>query len=134
MISYPPALRRTGFVAPKAIRHFGLAMMEARAAESGRAVETAALPRRMRTEPRPRPDRLEPRRRTVIRLWLPLTPLFLLLAPFALLLTPLIWFAPSPYGDRPLATILGIGQLLLSLGGTEVDVDAPDARVRIKIV
>lgn len=134
MITYPPALRSTGFVAPKAIAHFGLAVMEARAAESGRAMESQALPRRSRTEPRPRPEPFRPRRRTVIRLWLPLTPLFLLLSPFALLLTPLVWLAPSPYGDRPLATVLGIGRLLLSLSGTDVDVDAPDARVRIKIL
>jgi hypothetical protein len=75
-----------------------------------------------------------PRRaRTVVRLWLPMTLLFLLLAPFAILLAPLIYFAPRPYGDRPFATVMGVGALLLSLGGTVVDVDTPEALVRIRI-
>lgn len=126
MFSYPPALRRTGFLSPKAVRHFGLAAMEARAANTARAVQT------QQRQPPPSPARVEPRR-TVVRLWLPLTPLFLLLAPFALLLAPLVWFAPRPYGQRPLATVLGVGCLLLSLAGMDVDVDTPDARVRIKI-
>jgi len=108
MFSYPPALRRTGFLAPKAVRHFGLAAMQARSTKTAQAVRT-------RQEP-------------------PLTPLFLLLAPFALLLAPLLWFAPRPYGARPLATVLGLGGLLLSLGGTDIDIDSPDARVRIKIL
>jgi hypothetical protein len=69
----------------------------------------------------------------VVRLWLPMTLIFLLLAPFALLLAPLIYLAPRPYGDRPLATVLGVGQVLLSLGGTVVDVDTPEALVRIRI-
>jgi hypothetical protein len=123
MFSYPPALRRTGFLAPRAVRHFGLAAMQARSTKTAQAVQTRQPP----------PARIEPRRRTVVRLWLPLTPLFLLLAPFALLLAPLLCFAPRPYGDRPLATILGVGRLLLSLGGTDVDVDTPEARVRIQI-
>ncbi len=76
-----------------------------------------------------RPDRS----RVVVRLWLPLTLLFLLLAPFAILLSPLIWLAPRPYRDRPFATVIGLGVLLLSLGGTTVEVDAPDALVRIRI-
>jgi hypothetical protein len=124
MNSYPPALRRTGFVAPRAMRHFGLAAMEARAVETKRVIQGS---------PAPRVVEAMPPRRTVVRLWLPLTPLFLLLAPFALLLAPLIYFAPPPYGLRPFATVLGIGALLLSLGGTVVDVDTPDALVRIRI-
>jgi hypothetical protein len=71
--------------------------------------------------------------RAVVRLWLPLTPLFLLLSPFAVLLSPLLYLAPQPYGARPLATILGVGQLLLSLSGTVVDVDTPEALVSIRI-
>ncbi|WP_372786604.1 hypothetical protein [Phenylobacterium sp.] len=124
MNSYPPALRRTGFVAPKAMRHFGLAAMEARAVDTRRALQS---------RPAPAPTPVAPHRRTVVRLWLPLTPLFLLLAPVATLLAPLIYFAPRPYGDRPFATVMGIGALLLNLGGTVVDVDTPDALVRIRI-
>jgi hypothetical protein len=41
--------------------------------------------------------------------------------------------APPPYGRRPLATVLGAGRLLLSLGGTVVDVETPGALVRIRI-
>ncbi|MGZ3315519.1 MAG: hypothetical protein ACXU8Q_15225, partial [Caulobacteraceae bacterium] len=64
-------------------------------------------------------------RRVVVRLWLPLTLIFLLLAPFALLLSPLLYWAPRGYRERPFATVLGVGALLLSLGGTVVEVDTP---------
>jgi hypothetical protein len=75
------------------------------------------------------------RRRSVVRLWLPLTPLFLLLAPFPLLLAPLAWLAPPAFRPgNPYAAVLALGRLLLSLGGTVVDVDAPDALVSIRIL
>ncbi len=74
-----------------------------------------------------------PRRRVVVRLWLPLTLVFLILSPFAILLSPLIWLAPRPYGDRPFATVMGLGALLLSLGGTVVEVDTPEALIRIRV-
>jgi hypothetical protein len=110
---------------PRAVRHFGLAALESRAAPTRRAV--ASRPVRLAAEPQP------PQKRVVIRLWLPLTAIFLLLAPFALVLSPLICFAPRPYGDRPFATVLGVGAVLLSLGGTVVEVDAREALIRIKI-
>ena len=128
MISYPPALRRTGFVAPKAVSRFGLAIMEARAAESGRALQ----PRVVAPSAPARPATVPPGR-TVVRLWIPSTLIFLVLAPFALLLTPFLYFVPRRYGIAPLAAVLGVGVLLLSLGGTDVDVDTPDARVRIRL-
>jgi hypothetical protein len=112
--------------APRAVRHFGLAAMEARAQQTRRAV----APIRPLS---PTPVEAPPARRFVLRLWLPLTPIFLLLAPFALVLAPLICLAPQPYGRRPFATVLGVGAVLLSLGGTDVDVDTRDARVRIRI-
>jgi hypothetical protein len=115
--------------APRAIRHFSLANVEARAQRTARALTRHATPVRSRPDPTP----VAPKRRVVVRLWLPTTPIFLLLAPFALLLAPLIYFAPPPYGDRPFATVLGVGALLLSLGGTVVDVDTPEALVRIRI-
>ena len=138
MYGYPPALRRTGFVAPRAIGRFGEAILEARAADGDREHRHVHYPR----PPRPvsrrdlqawGPTPVEPRHRPVIRLWLPSTLIFLLLAPFALLLAPLLYLAPPPYGVRPFATIVGLGSVLLSLGGTEVDVDAPDALVRIRL-
>jgi hypothetical protein len=105
---------------------------------------------------RPRPARRPARRnhvagqkRTVVRLWLPLTPLWIILAPFALLLAPLLWLAPRllPNGRgargrrvvraalavRPFRTVFGLGAVLMALSGTLVDVDTPDALVRIRI-
>jgi hypothetical protein len=118
--------------APRAIRHFSLASVEARAQRTGRALARPPMP-----EPTPaaavRPDPTPLARRVVVRLWLPLTALFLLLAPFALLLAPLIYFAPRPYRSRPLATVLGVGRVLLSLGGTVVHVDTPEALVSIRV-
>jgi hypothetical protein len=111
--------------APRALRHFSLAAMEARGGGS-------AAPRLV--PPEARPIATHPSRRTIVRLWLPLTPLFLLLAPFALLLTPLLYFVPQRYGARPLATVLGVGGLLLSLSGTVVEVDTPDVLVLIRIL
>ncbi len=112
--------------APRALRHFGLAAMESRA-------QRAAEPRRL-VPVKPTPVEVHPApRRTVVRLWLPTTFIFLLLAPFALLLAPLVYLAPRPYNVRPLATVLGLGRLLLSLGGTEVNVESPEALVRFRI-
>jgi hypothetical protein len=111
--------------APRALRHFSMAALEGR----NHAATPVGQP-----PPAVRGTRAQPmRRRTVVRLWLPATFIFLLLAPFALMLTPLVCLAPRPYGDRPLATVLGVGRLLLSLGGVVVDVETPDALVRIRI-
>jgi hypothetical protein len=114
---------------PRAVSHFGLAALEARAARTRRAVKRMAPPMSPLAPAQLQP----PTRRVVVRLWLPLTPIFLLLAPFALLLAPLGYFAPRPYGERPFAAVLGVGALLLSLGGTVLDVDTRDAFVRIRI-
>lgn len=85
-------------------------------------------------------------KRTVVRLWLPLTPLWILLAPFALLLAPLLLLAPQLMPDRagaravraslavrPYRTAFALGAVLIALSGTVVDVDTPDALVRIRI-
>lgn len=72
--------------------------------------------------------------RTRVRLWLPLTPLFWVLAPFAILLAPLILLAPPLWRMNPYFTAYAVGRVLLALGGTDIDVDTPDARVRIKIL
>jgi hypothetical protein len=71
-----------------------------------------------------------------LRLWLPLTLMFLVLAPFALLLAPFVWLA-VPRGCRPsnpYAAAIALGGLLVSLGGTVIDVDTQGARVLIRIV
>jgi hypothetical protein len=69
-----------------------------------------------------------------IRLWLPLTPLFLLFAPFALVLAPLGYLAPPSVRPDPFRAVLAVGAVLLALGGTDIRVDAADAHVRIKIL
>ena len=55
----------------------------------------------------------------------PQTLIFLLLAPFApLLLSPLLYWVPwRPTPTNPFAMVLGFGDVLLSLGGTVVDVE-----------
>jgi hypothetical protein len=113
--------------APRALRHFSLAAAE------GRAPRIEASPRPEQVKVRSSQVRPAPRR-TVVRLWVPATLVFLLLAPFAFLLAPLICLAPRPYRVSPFAAVFGLGQLLLSLGGTLVDIDARDALVRIRIL
>jgi hypothetical protein len=112
--------------APRAIRHFSLASAEARAQRTTRALAAAPAPT-VRAEPAP------PSKRVVVRLWLPLTAIFLVLSPFAMLLAPLVYLVPKYYRTPPLATVLGLGRLLLSLGGTVVHVDTPEALVSIRI-
>src|SRR4051794_19425838 len=115
--------------APRAVRHFGLAAIETRAHRTARSL-ARSVPAAPIAQPRP----TQPvRARTVVRLWLPATCIFVLLAPFALLLAPLLYLAPTPYGPRPLATVLGVGGLLLSLGGTAIHIDTPRALVSLRI-
>ena len=93
-----------------------------------------------------RRDHTTGQRRTVVRLWLPLTPLWIILAPFALLLAPLLTLAPRLLRNRPRAravraslavrpyrTAFALGAVLIAMSGTVVDVDTPDALVRIRI-
>jgi len=68
-----------------------------------------------------------------IGLWLPLTPLFWLLAPVVLLLAPLLLLAPPLRDANPYAAVTRVGGVLLSLNGTHVHIDAPGARVRLTI-
>ena len=107
---------------PPAVRHFGEVAREARADRKAH--------RRPHHERRLAPS---PARQIVVRLWVPLTPILLLLAPFALLLIPVLYFVPRSWRLEPFAAVLGMGRLLLSLSGTYVDVRTPDAIVRIRI-
>ena len=77
---------------------------------------------------------LPARRRVVVRLWLPLSPLWIVLAPFALAFAPLILLAPTCRHLNPYQAAWSVGALLLGLSGTSVDVDTPDALVRIRIL
>lgn len=74
-----------------------------------------------------------PRRRTVVRLWLPITWLFWLLSPIPLVLAPLGYLIPPRYRPDPFFFVFSVGELLVSLSGTVVDVDTADALVRIRI-
>lgn len=74
------------------------------------------------------------RDRVKLNLWLPLTPLLiLLLGPLAIVLFPLVAIVCVAAGVNPLTLYWRLGALLAALSGTFVDVDAPDARVRIRI-
>ena len=70
---------------------------------------------------------------TRVSLWLPVTPLFWALAPFAMLLAPLLMLAPPMWRVNPYLAAFTLGRVLISLGGTEIDVGTHDARVRIRI-
>lgn len=104
---------------PPAVRRFGYAAVEARAHRTRRVMH--APQDRARRGP------------TRVGLWLPLTPLFILLAPFALTLSLLGYLVPPRLRPDPVQTALAIGAVLLSLGGTQVLVDTADAKVRIRI-
>jgi hypothetical protein len=91
---------------PHAIGHFDMAAVEARAGQA---------------------------RRVVLRLWLPLTPVLLLLAPLPVLAIPLLYLLPGPRVNWAAAVFI-LGDLLLALGGTDVLVDARQAHVRLKIL
>jgi hypothetical protein len=105
MNAYPPAVRR-----------FGEVIQEARVADR-------PIARLVQSEPR----------RTVVRLWLPLTPLLVLLAPIPILLIPLLYLAPPLRGMNCAAAVFRLGDALLALSGTDIHVDTSDALVRIRI-
>ena len=92
-------------------------MLAATAQSPGQTPTRAAAP--------PKPVRL--------RLWLPLTPLFWLLSPLALLFAPFVWLATPKRHPNPFAAALAMGGVLVSLGGTVIDIDAPGARLFIRI-
>ena len=81
----------------------------------------------------PKPVLVKPQHRTVVRLWLPLTPLWIILSPFAILAAPLLLLAPQTRGIRPFRAVFAVGAVLFALSGTVVDVDTPDALVRVRI-
>ncbi len=74
------------------------------------------------------------RQRVVVRLWLPLTLLWILLAPFAVLFAPLILLVPTCRYLNPFGAAFRVGALLLGCSGTIVEVDAPGVLVRIRIL
>ena len=83
---------------------------------------------------RPSETRSAPARPVRLWLWLPLTPLFWLLSPFALLFAPFVWLGTPRRNRNPWVWAIAIGRVLVSLGGVVVDIDAPGARLFIRIV
>lgn len=114
------------FESPRAVRHFGLAVLEARERAKAPVVCEAAP-----VAPAKAPT--QPPRRVVVRLWIPSTPIFLLLAPVALLLIPLLYLAPPLRRINCAAAVFILGDTLLALGGAVIDVDTPEALVRIRL-
>ncbi len=82
-----------------------------------------------------RPARIAraPRRRVAVSLWLPLTPILALLSPVVLVGAPLAWITRTGRRVSPVRLAWTIGILLTSLSGTVIAVDAPGARIRIRI-
>lgn len=74
------------------------------------------------------------RRSTAIALWLPLTPLLLLLAPLALLLAAFASLHPRARAAGLLGLVWATGALLASLSGSRIEIDAPPVRVRLGIL
>src|SRR5215831_11459618 len=60
-------------------------------------------------------------KRAVVRLWLPLTLLWILLAPFALLFAPVLALIPATRGAPPYRTALTLGVALIAMSGTRVE-------------
>ena len=90
-------------------------------------------PRRLRDRHRRRRQRTDVAGRTNVVLWLPVTPIFWILSPFAMLFAPLICLAPPLQGVNPYLAAARIGAVLASLSGTVIHVDSPDARVRLRL-
>lgn len=98
------------------------------------AMERHAGPARSVVSPAYQQWLQRPTHRTVVRLWVPVTAIFWILSPIPLLFAPLAYFAPAYFRPaNPYAAVLAIGRLLISLGGTVVDVDTPDCLVRIRL-
>ena len=68
-----------------------------------------------------------------VRLWLPLILVWILLAPFVLVLLPLLLVAAAVYGMSPFATLAALGGLLAALNDVHVEVQSPDASVLVKL-
>ena len=69
------------------------------------------------------------------RLWLPLplSFLWLLLSPFALILSLFAWVAPQRYRVNGPAAAIAIGSALFALSGTLIEVKSADADIFILI-
>ena len=74
------------------------------------------------------------RARRAIRLWLPLTPLLLVLGPLVMIASPLAALTRSGRRIGPVRTAWAMGGLLLALSGTRFSVDTQTVQIRIHIL
>lgn len=109
---------------PAVIRRRDIAAIRRRAVRTGQAY-ARQVRRQGASRPADRPFRLG--------LWLPSTALFMLLAPFPILLAPLGYLIPSPWRVDPFRAVFALGAVLLSLGGTQIVVKAQGADIAIKL-
>ncbi len=81
------------------------------------------------------PTAIAPRKPVRLWLWLPVTPLFWLLSPLAMLIAPFLWaWLPRDQRPRrPYASAIALGRLLVSLSGLVIDIRAPGAALSIRI-
>lgn len=92
------------------------------------------IPMTATTEVTLRPRRREAPRRTVFRLWLPLILVWLLLSPFLIVLSPLILLGLAAAGLDPFRSLGALFGLLAALGGTRIQIEAPDAIIDIRLI
>lgn len=69
----------------------------------------------------------------VVRLWIPITPLVILLAPAAMLFAPLAHRQARARGMNPWAAAWALGVVLRSLAGTSIDVETRKACIHLKL-
>jgi hypothetical protein len=99
-----------------------------------------APPREPRRGPRRRPGqrplqgRTRPAERFALRLWIPLVLVWALLAPFLILLSPLIIVGLAIMRVEPFRAIGVAFAILHGLGGTQVDVETDDAFIKIHLI
>lgn len=74
------------------------------------------------------------KRRFVLRLWLPVSLLALLLAPLALVALPLLAVVLRPRHVSPVAALCATVAVLFALSGTLVEVEAPEALIRLRLI
>ena len=68
-----------------------------------------------------------------VRLWLPITPILILLSPIILVGVGIAAILPRPIGINPAYLVLGVGRFLAALNGSQIDIESARARVHIKI-
>mgnify|MGYP006972405273 CR=1 FL=1 len=68
-----------------------------------------------------------------LRLWLPLTPILVLLAPLVLLVLAVAVFLPRPFGVHPAQLVLGLGRTLMAMSGAQIEVEGPRTSLLIRI-